>query len=155
MYVVHTHNVRQKYKTHICSRATLFQFFVIILTFIPPLIIAYVTHGKQIFWLFFRFLFNTVLLQALNFLVINCKPHESLWNTAGFWLKESSFREQPDVRFKHELLVVLQGNTPGSFMAYSTFQNFNHLLQGKLRIPLIKVIRTESEILVFYCDCEP
>nr|XP_058954608.1 transmembrane protein 231-like [Pocillopora verrucosa] len=108
MYVVHTHNVRQKYKTHICSRATLFQFFVIILTFIPPLIIAYVTHG--------------------------------------FWLKESSFREQPDVRFKHELLVVLQGNTPGSFMAYSTFQNFNHLLQEKLRIPLIKSWETDGNL---------
>lgn len=47
MYVVHFHPVQQKYKTHICSRATLFQFFVIFLTFIPPLIIAYVTNGKQ------------------------------------------------------------------------------------------------------------
>ena len=47
MYEVHSHPVRQKYKTHICSRATLFQFSAIILTFIPPLIIAYVTHGKQ------------------------------------------------------------------------------------------------------------
>jgi len=47
MYVVHSHPVQQKYKTHVCSRATLFQFFVIFLTFIPPLIIAYVTHGEQ------------------------------------------------------------------------------------------------------------
>lgn len=100
MYEVHSHPVRQKYKTHICSRATLFQFFAIILTFIPPLIIAYVTHG--------------------------------------FWLKESSYREQPDVRFKHEILLIVQGNTPGSFLAYSTFQNFNQLLQQNLRIPLIK-----------------
>lgn len=100
MYEVHSHPVRQKYKTHICSRATLFQFFVIILTFIPPLIIAFVTHG--------------------------------------FWLKESSYREQPDVRFKHEILLIVQGNTPGSFLAYSTFQNFNQLLQQRLRIPLIK-----------------
>lgn len=100
MYEVHSHPVHQKYKSHICSKATLLQFFVIILTFIPPLIIAFVTHG--------------------------------------FWLKESFYREQPDVRFKHEILLVLQGNTPGSFLAYSTFQNFNQLLQQKLRIPLIK-----------------
>ena len=46
MYEVHRHPVLQKYKTHICSRATLFQFFVVVLTFIPPLIIAYVTHGE-------------------------------------------------------------------------------------------------------------
>ncbi|KAK2551021.1 Transmembrane protein 231 [Acropora cervicornis] len=100
MYEVHSHPVHQKYKSHICSKATLLQFFVIILTFIPPLIIAFVTHG--------------------------------------FWLKESFYREQPDVRFKHEILLVLQGNIPGSFLAYSTFQNFNQLLQQKFRIPLIK-----------------
>jgi len=108
MYVVHFHPVQQKYKTHICSRATLFQFFVIFLTFIPPLIIAYVTNG--------------------------------------FWLKESTYREQPDVRFKHEILLVVQGNTPGSFLGYSTFQNFNHLLQQKLRIPLIKSWETDDNV---------
>ncbi|XP_020624600.1 transmembrane protein 231-like isoform X2 [Orbicella faveolata] len=115
MYVVHSHPVQQKYKTHVCSRATLFQFFVIFLTFIPPLIIAYVTHG--------------------------------------FWLKESTFREQPDVRFKHEILLVVQGNTPGSFLAYSTFQNFNQLLQQKLRIPLIKkyvALQMESMAYIHY-----
>ncbi|XP_001637977.2 transmembrane protein 231 [Nematostella vectensis] len=100
MYEVHRHPVLQKYKTHICSRATLFQFFVVWLTFLPPLIIAYVTYG--------------------------------------FWMKESSFREQPDVYYKHQLLLVAQGNTPGSFLAYSTFQNFNQLLKDNLRIPMIK-----------------
>ena len=66
---------------------------------------------------------------------------------AGFWLKESSYREQPDVRFKHEILLIVQGNTPGSFLAYSTFQNFNQLLQQNLRIPLIKVSKTLKLII--------
>ena len=135
MYVVHSHPVQQKYKTHICSRATLFQFFVIFLTFIPPLIIAYVTHGKQFL--------NASVFQTCSFsvelsvLFINFVYLPR--NITGFWLKESTYREQPDVRFKHEILLVVQGNTPGSFLAYSTFQNFNQLLQQKLRIPLIKV----------------
>ena len=133
MYVVHFHPVQQKYKTHICSRATLFQFFVIFLTFIPPLIIAYVTNGKH-------FLIASVS-QACSLIYAYCLLtlpicHEKI---TGFWLKESTYREQPDVRFKHEILLVVQGNTPGSFLGYSTFQNFNHLLQQKLRIPLIKV----------------
>ena len=50
------------------------------------------------------------------------------------------------MRFKHELLLVVQGNTPGSFLAYSTFQNFNQLLQQRLRIPLIKVTNTKGDI---------
>ncbi|KXJ17698.1 transmembrane protein 231 [Exaiptasia diaphana] len=100
MYEVHRHPVLQKYRTHICSKATIFQFFVIWLTYLPPLIIAFVTYG--------------------------------------FWMKESSFREQPNVQFKHQLLLVAQGNTPGSYLAYSTFLNFNQLLQQNLRIPLVK-----------------
>lgn len=135
MYVVHSHPVQQKYKTHICSKATLLQFFVIFLTFIPPLIIAYVTHGKQFF--------NGSVFQAccssVEFSVLFINFAHLARNIAGFWLKESTYREQPDVRFKHEILLVVQGNTPGSYLAYSTFQNFNQLLQQKLRIPLIKV----------------
>lgn len=135
MYVVHSHPVQQKYKTHICSKATLLQFFVIFLTFIPPLIIAYVTHGKQFF--------NASVFQAccssVEFSVLFINFALLARNIAGFWLKESTYREQPDVRFKHEILLVVQGNTPGSYLAYSTFQNFNQLLQQKLRIPLIKV----------------
>ena len=46
MYEVHRHPVLQKYRTHVCSGATLFQFFVIWLTYLPPLIIAFVTYGK-------------------------------------------------------------------------------------------------------------
>lgn len=139
MYVVHFHPVQQKYKTHICSRATLFQFFVIFLTFIPPLIIAYVTNGKP-------FLIASVS-QTWSFSVDLCVLFINFAHLprkiTGFWLKESTYREQPDVRFKHEMLLVVQGNTPDSFLGYSTFQNFNQLLQQKLRIPLIKVRSNE------------
>lgn len=146
MYVVHSHPVQQKYKTHICSRATLFQFFVIFLTFIPPLIIAYVTHGKQfLIASVFQACSFSVDLSALFIDFINF--YHLSWKITGFWLKESTFGEQPDVRFKHEILLVVQGNTPGSFLAYSTFQNFNQLLQQKLRIPLIKV----SSLTLFNC----
>lgn len=134
MYEVHSHPVHQKYKSHICSKATLLQFFVIILTFIPPLIIAFVTHGKWSYnFLQFHCLAFRSYFSDFKFIFLTC-------NISGFWLKESFYREQPDVRFKHEILLVLQGNTPGSFLAYSTFQKFNQLLQQKLRIPLIKVI---------------
>ena len=58
----------------------------------------------------------------------------------GFWLKEASYKEQPEIHFKHQFLVVLQGLTSDSFVAYSTFQNFNNLVNDKLRIPVTKVV---------------
>ena len=68
----------------------------------------------------------------------------------GFWLKEASYKEQPEIHFKHQFLVVLQGLTSDSFVAYSTFQNFNNLVNDKLHIPVIKVVYYSS--LSTACD---
>ena len=139
MYEVHRHPVLQKYKTHICSRATLFQFFVVVLTFIPPLIIAYVTHGE------FRKSWTRVLMRNTNSLIFSNVV--CFFLLTGFWLKESIYREQPDVRFKHEFVFIAQGNMQSSYLAYSTFQNFNQLLQKNLRIPLVKVSSYRDRVL--------
>lgn len=58
----------------------------------------------------------------------------------GFWLKEASYKEQPEVHFKHQFIVFLQGLTSDSYVAYSTYQNFNNLVNDKLRIPVTKVL---------------
>eukprot|EP00794_Sanderia_malayensis_P019194 gene19194-21116_t len=61
----------------------------------------------------------------------------------GFWLKESSYREQPEVHFKHNVIVIVQGNDVNTLVAYSTFQNFNNLLGDKVRIPFIQSYETD------------
>lgn len=59
---------------------------------------------------------------------------------SGFWLKRSSYEEQPTVRFQHQvLLVALLGSEPGGFLAWSTFPAFNRLQEGHLRVPLVSV----------------
>jgi hypothetical protein len=59
-------------------------------------------------------------------------------------LKEASYKEQPEIHFKHQFVVLLQGLTSDSYVAYSTFQNFNNLVNDKLRIPVIKVAYSSS-----------
>ncbi|CAB3989487.1 Transmembrane 231 [Paramuricea clavata] len=100
MYEIHSHPVLQKYKAHICSRASVFQLFIAIFTVLFPLLVAYASQG--------------------------------------FWLKEASYKEQPEVHFKHQYVVFLQGLTSDSYVAYSTYQNFNNLVNDKLRIPVTK-----------------
>uniref|UniRef100_A0A452UG43 Transmembrane protein 231 n=1 Tax=Ursus maritimus TaxID=29073 RepID=A0A452UG43_URSMA len=59
-------------------------------------------------------------------------------STSGFWLKRSSYEEQPTVRFQHQvLLVALLGPEPGGFLAWSTFPAFNRLQGDHLRVPLV------------------
>uniref|UniRef100_A0A2I3GN94 Transmembrane protein 231 n=1 Tax=Nomascus leucogenys TaxID=61853 RepID=A0A2I3GN94_NOMLE len=56
----------------------------------------------------------------------------------GFWLKRSSYEEQPTVRFQHQvLLVALLGPESGGFLAWSTFPAFNRLQGDRLRVPLV------------------
>jgi transmembrane protein 231 len=59
---------------------------------------------------------------------------------SGFWLKRSSYEEQPTVRFQHQvLLVALLGPEHGGFLAWSTFPAFNRLQGDHLRVPLVSV----------------
>ncbi|KFQ93290.1 Transmembrane protein 231, partial [Nipponia nippon] len=60
------------------------------------------------------------------------------YRSHGFWLKQSTYLEQPTVRFRYEVLFVATiGPGPGSFLAWSTFPAFNRLQEDRLRVPLL------------------
>ncbi|XP_025895359.1 transmembrane protein 231 isoform X1 [Nothoprocta perdicaria] len=89
-----------RYRAGLCSAAALALLFIGALTYVPPLLVAYRSHG--------------------------------------FWLKQSTYLEQPTVRFRYEVLfVATTGPEPGSFLAWSTFPAFNRLQEERLRVPLL------------------
>ncbi|NWJ01526.1 TM231 protein, partial [Crypturellus undulatus] len=89
-----------RYRAGLCSAAALALLLIGALTYVPPLLLAYRSHG--------------------------------------FWLKQSTYREQPTVRFRYEVLfVATTGPSPGSFLAWSTFPAFNRLQEERLRVPLV------------------
>ena len=57
----------------------------------------------------------------------------------GFWQKTDTYQEQPDVKFKHQILVILETLEAGKYVTWSTYQNYNQLQQKNLRVPLVKV----------------
>ena len=61
----------------------------------------------------------------------------------GFWLMESTYREQGDVHFKHQFILLVRSVSVDSIIGYSTFSNFNILLGDKLRIPTIQVRKVD------------
>ena len=59
---------------------------------------------------------------------------------AGFWLKVTSYNEQPNVHFVYETLVVMTTDaSTGSYVTWSTLQNYNQLQMDHLRIPTVQV----------------
>ncbi|KAI2648058.1 Transmembrane protein 231 [Labeo rohita] len=57
----------------------------------------------------------------------------------GFWLKRSTYEEQPVVQFQYDMIVIGATDAAGSYIAWSTFPNFNRLIGDNLRIPSISV----------------
>uniref|UniRef100_A0A8D1NCE9 Transmembrane protein 231 n=1 Tax=Sus scrofa TaxID=9823 RepID=A0A8D1NCE9_PIG len=104
LHELFSHPVERGYRAGLCSKAALFLLLATALTYIPPLLVAFRSHG--------------------------------------FWLKRSSYEEQPTVRFQHQvLLVALLGpeHAHGGFLAWSTFPAFNRLQGDHLRVPLVSV----------------
>lgn len=98
-YDVYAHPALIRYRTCVCTRATLFVCVVLGLTYISPLLVAY--------------------------------------RSQGFWLKRSSYEEQPVVKFQYDLILLGVTDTTGNYLAWSTFPNFNRLIGDNLRIPEI------------------
>uniref|UniRef100_A0A3B3DTN4 Transmembrane protein 231 n=1 Tax=Oryzias melastigma TaxID=30732 RepID=A0A3B3DTN4_ORYME len=100
-YEVYSHPAVIRYRTSVCTKATLFLVIVLCLTYIPPLLVAF--------------------------------------RSQGFWLKQSSYEEQPVVRFQYQTLMVAATSTQGDYVAWSTFPHLNNMLGPSLRIPAVSV----------------
>uniref|UniRef100_A0A1A8MZ35 Transmembrane protein 231 n=2 Tax=Nothobranchius TaxID=28779 RepID=A0A1A8MZ35_9TELE len=100
-YEVYSHPAVVRYKTSVCTTATLFLVVVLCLTYIPPLLVAY--------------------------------------RSQGFWIKRSTYEEQPVVRFQYETLLLAVTSAQGHYVAWSTFPFLNNMLGTNLRIPTISV----------------
>uniref|UniRef100_I3JY08 Transmembrane protein 231 n=1 Tax=Oreochromis niloticus TaxID=8128 RepID=I3JY08_ORENI len=100
-YEVYSHPALIRYKTSVCTKATLFLVVVLCLTYIPPLLVAY--------------------------------------RSQGFWIKRSTYEEQPVVRFQYQTLLVAATSTQGEYVAWSTFPQLNNMLGANLRIPAVTV----------------
>ena len=57
----------------------------------------------------------------------------------GFWIKRSSYEEQPVVRFQYQAVLVAATGTQGDHVAWSTFPHLNSMLGPNLRIPAVSV----------------
>ncbi|XP_049720939.1 transmembrane protein 231 isoform X2 [Loxodonta africana] len=64
LYELFSHPAERSYRAGLCSKAALFLLLAAALTYVPPLLVAFRSHG--------------------------------------FWLKRSSYEEQPTVRFQHQ-----------------------------------------------------
>lgn len=125
MYTVFSHSVSQFYKTNVFSKASVFYLLATLLTFIPPLLIAYRSQGKS-------------GIPSLSYV------QPSVCSVTGFWQKIDYYQEQPEIHFQHDLVILMETENPMRPIGWSTFKNYNQLLLDNVRVPMIKVGRKEK-----------
>lgn len=60
------------------------------------------------------------------------------YRSQGFWQRLDHYSEQGNIHFKYQVLVIMDTSTDGSYVAWSTYQNFNQLQMDHLRVPILK-----------------
>uniref|UniRef100_A0A4W4EK89 Transmembrane protein 231 n=1 Tax=Electrophorus electricus TaxID=8005 RepID=A0A4W4EK89_ELEEL len=80
---------------------------------------------------------RATLFVVVVFCLTYISPLLVAYRSQGFWVKRSTYEEQPVVRFQYQMLLVGATGLTGEYVAWSTFPNFNRLLEGNLRIPAV------------------
>ncbi|XP_071345863.1 transmembrane protein 231 isoform X2 [Trachinotus anak] len=57
----------------------------------------------------------------------------------GFWIKRSTYEEQPVVRYQYQALLVAATSSQGDYVGWSTYPHLNNMLGANLRIPAVSV----------------
>ena len=141
--IVFTNPVNLKYKTVICSKATAFYILCCLLTIIPPLLVAYRSEGNYL-----NSIKSHVLKTKANKLNAEIDPWLicPCFTILGFWKKIDVYREQPDVHYEYELVLLLE--TDSGNLGWSTYHGYNELMQERARVPTLKVKYRECR-----CKC--
>eukprot|EP00112_Aurelia_sp_Birch-Aquarium-sp1_P020268 Seg5184.1 transcript_id=Seg5184.1/GoldUCD/mRNA.D3Y31 product="Transmembrane protein 231" protein_id=Seg5184.1/GoldUCD/D3Y31 len=84
------------------------------------------------------------IFNVLSLAITYILPLLIAYFSQGFWLKESTYREQAEVNFKHQFILLLQGTDVNTLITYSTYQNYNNLMADHVRVPFIQSYETDN-----------
>lgn len=74
-------------------------------------------------------------------------PLYAAYASHGFWKKEGLYREQPNHTFEQRFVVLLEGETPGSIIGWSTMSEFNNMLSpSQRRLPQISTTSIDQNV---------
>eukprot|EP00735_Rhodelphis_limneticus_P015275 TRINITY_DN9476_c0_g1::TRINITY_DN9476_c0_g1_i1::g.209::m.209 TRINITY_DN9476_c0_g1::TRINITY_DN9476_c0_g1_i1::g.209 ORF type:complete len:310 (-),score=8.08,sp/A7MB75/TM231_BOVIN/37.92/2e-56,TM231/PF10149.4/6.6e-51 TRINITY_DN9476_c0_g1_i1:33-962(-) len=78
-----------------------------------------------------------VWFKILLWLAVIILPYVICLFTYSFWMKENSFRAQPDVEYKHQAIVILEGSDPTNYLFWSTNSSWNEVMINHYRPSLL------------------
>eukprot|EP00037_Helgoeca_nana_P001905 m.30303 g.30303 ORF g.30303 m.30303 type:complete len:314 (-) comp12217_c0_seq1:3357-4298(-) len=106
---------------------------------------VYGVHSEPVRYTYHAPIFSfAVVVQLLIFGLLVVLPYIIAYASAGMWLYERCYFQQPTVLFKHEAYVTMQGSGSFSQLAWSTSPEFNRIVQKNLRVPTLRSYEQDS-----------
>ncbi|XP_021003242.1 transmembrane protein 231 isoform X2 [Parasteatoda tepidariorum] len=62
-----------------------------------------------------------------------------------FWRKVDFYREQPDISFKHKMLIILETKPPNQMIFWSTYENINEVMKQDVFQSLPEIEHREGD----------
>merc|ERR1711935_10964 len=81
---------------------------------------------------------SAYLFRFISTVAVVLIPFTISYTISPFWLKESAYTEQGSVSFKHQMIIMLEGTTPGSEIIWSTYDQLNTMVGTKYRVAEIQ-----------------
>ncbi|XP_043199215.1 transmembrane protein 231-like [Amphibalanus amphitrite] len=79
---------------------------------------------------------GTVFLVICSILTF-VPPFLIAYRSNGFWLKVATYREQPDINFKHSVITMVDVVNPDGYIIWSTFPTLNAMVARNYRAPVV------------------
>jgi len=86
------------------------------------------------------------LFRLLTIAVQVVVPFIISYSIKPFWLTESMYVEQPSVTFKHQMIVMLEGSTPGTDLIWSTYDQLNTMFGPKFRVAEVQSRQEDTNL---------
>ena len=64
-------------------------------------------------------------------------PFLIAYRSNGFWLKVATYREQPEIHFKHNVIAIVDTADPNGYIIWSTYPALNEMVPSSFRVPVI------------------
>lgn len=74
---------------------------------------------------------KATIVQLISIVLTYLSPFLIAYFTGGFWIKEKSFTEMPDIKFQYRYIVLLEGDD--STYISSSYESINQIYENEFR----------------------
>mmetsp|Transcript_12428 Transcript_12428/g.31813 ORF Transcript_12428/g.31813 Transcript_12428/m.31813 type:complete len:314 (-) Transcript_12428:275-1216(-) len=106
---------------------------------------VYRVHSEPVRYSYYAPIISfAMVLQLIILGLLIALPFIIAYASAGMWVYQRCYYQQPSVMFKHEAYITMSGSSSFSQLSWSTSAEYNRIVQKQLRVPTLRSFEEDS-----------